>query len=156
MLFRSACMHACTYVYMYVYVYMCICVYVYMSTPTNPGRRCNAWLGSDAAIDACSCELEKRRRESKLRRRRLRPVRTGVAALERVVILLSIRGRASPLKPPRATDGSKAKKRKHERLPRRPARGMGWFHGLQLVEGACASARLSDVEIGRASCRERV
>ena len=22
---------------------------------------------------------------------------------------------------------------------------MGWFHGLQLVEGACASARLSDV-----------
>mmetsp|Transcript_23927 Transcript_23927/g.62385 ORF Transcript_23927/g.62385 Transcript_23927/m.62385 type:complete len:396 (-) Transcript_23927:75-1262(-) len=26
-----------------------------------------------------------------------------------------------------------------------PSRGMGWFHGLQLVEGACASARLSDV-----------
>merc|ERR1719507_1405640 len=26
-----------------------------------------------------------------------------------------------------------------------PARGMGWFHGLQLVEGECASARLSDV-----------
>ena len=26
-----------------------------------------------------------------------------------------------------------------------PARGMGWFHGLQLTEGACASARLSDV-----------
>eukprot|EP00629_Pelagomonadales_sp_RCC1024_P012041 CAMPEP_0119261510 /NCGR_PEP_ID=MMETSP1329-20130426/1552_1 /TAXON_ID=114041 /ORGANISM="Genus nov. species nov., Strain RCC1024" /LENGTH=386 /DNA_ID=CAMNT_0007261075 /DNA_START=116 /DNA_END=1276 /DNA_ORIENTATION=- len=26
-----------------------------------------------------------------------------------------------------------------------PARGMGWFHGLQLVEGECASARLTDV-----------
>ena len=26
-----------------------------------------------------------------------------------------------------------------------PARGMGWFHGLQLTEGECASARLSDV-----------
>ena len=26
-----------------------------------------------------------------------------------------------------------------------PARGMGWFHGLQLVEGECESARLSDV-----------
>ncbi|KAJ1461682.1 hypothetical protein M885DRAFT_581705 [Pelagophyceae sp. CCMP2097] len=26
-----------------------------------------------------------------------------------------------------------------------PGRGMGWFHGLQLVEGACPAARLTDV-----------
>ena len=26
-----------------------------------------------------------------------------------------------------------------------PSRGMGWFHGLQLVEGECPSGKLSDI-----------
>ena len=73
---------------------------------------------------------------------------TGVASLKRLVSFdpFAIARRRRRRRALQAFQSQRnAHCRKRGRLPRRPARGMGWFHGLQLVEGECASARLSDV-----------
>ena len=50
--------------------------------PHNPGRCCNSWLNSTLR-STCICQLEKRRGEGELCRRRLRPALRSVASLKR-------------------------------------------------------------------------